>query len=624
MLNYNVEEVKANLKEIFNEFYEWGSLSDSQYLDYYAKGMEMKNSYLQKIFDGTNGRIVLDPKDFKDFMEEFSFEEMKNYVEDGLYSDLCDLNISYNFIDTFKTSVCNTFDKIRVENKKVIMKDEFKMLPFHGQRLTKVLNSLVDMSALTAQKISSTKGLKEAVSDIKNKIIGGEMASFASGANFDGRKIVLSIRPEDLFLISYGNSWRSCMHPDEGEYNNGTLGYMVGPDAFVGFTVMEKDLEEFGYLAPKVWRQMMFVSEVDYEEETVPVLLSQKGYPRLNNALQNMISNATLSLLGWEDNAKINQIEENLTSFRWKNGSGCNEYGYVDAFNWDDAIRGLRSPVLFQAEEAKTILINAQSTFVCLECGSKDDPASSSGLCEGCYYDSRGSICPSCEQHFDEDYGVRVLDIFGDIVYVCEFCREETVWSFKENENIWKVEAVLAIGSKEDSWVYTKDATYSDHLEEYILNSDAAWCETLDSYILQEDVVELSDGTTAYIHDCFIWRVDGKYHEDTEDIDSDEWKEIFSQQLPKILDEAWKMNELFKKYQGSGISKKDCFEILKDYIFKCENREEELQLKTKIILDSLDFSWEPLEDSSFEFRLTGDNPINKEFIDFLLTGEVKE
>lgn len=39
MLNYNVEEVKANLKEIFNEFYEWGSLSDSQYLDYYAKGM---------------------------------------------------------------------------------------------------------------------------------------------------------------------------------------------------------------------------------------------------------------------------------------------------------------------------------------------------------------------------------------------------------------------------------------------------------------------------------------------------------------------------------------------------------------------------------------------------------
>lgn len=88
MLNYNVEEVKANLKEIFNEFYEWGSLSDSQYLDYYAKGMEMKNSYLQKIFDGTNGRIVLDPKDFKDFMEEFSFEEMKSYVEDELYSDL--------------------------------------------------------------------------------------------------------------------------------------------------------------------------------------------------------------------------------------------------------------------------------------------------------------------------------------------------------------------------------------------------------------------------------------------------------------------------------------------------------------------------------------------------------
>lgn len=623
MLNYNVEEVKANLKEIFNEFYEWGSLSDSQYLDYYAKGMEMKNSYLQKIFDGTNGRIVLDPKDFKDFMEEFSFEEMKSYVEDELYSDLRGLNISYNFIDTFKTSVCNTFDKIRVENKKVIMKDEFKMLPFHGQRLTKVLNSLVDMSALTAQNISSTKGVKEAISDIKNKIVGGEMASFASGANFDGRKIVLSIRPEDLFLISYGNSWRSCMHPDEGEYNNGTLGYMVGPDAFVGFTVMEKDLEEFGYLAPKVWRQMMFVSEVDHEEETVPVLLSQKGYPRLNNGLQNMISNATLSLLGWEGNAKINQIEENLTRFRWRNGSDCNEYGYVDAFNWNDAIRGLRSPVLFQAEEDKTILINAQSTFVCLECGSKDDPANCSGLCEECYYGSR-SICPSCEERFDEDYGVRVLDTSGDIVYVCEYCGEETVWSTEEEENIWSEEAVYAIGSKGDSWVYTTKATYSDYAEEYILDSDAAWCETLDSYILQEDVVELPDGTTACIHDCFIWRVDGKYHEDTEDIDSDEWKEIFSQELPKILDEAWKMNELFKKYQGLGTSKKDCFEILKDYIFKCENREEELQLKTKIILDSLDFSWEPVEDSSFEFRLTGDNPVNKEFIDFLLTGEVKE
>lgn len=84
------------------------------------------------------------------------------------------------------------------------------------------------------------------------------------------------------------------------------------------------------------------------------------------------------------------------------------------------------------------------------------------------------------------------------------------------------------------------------------------------------------------------------------------------------------MNELFKKYQELGTSKKDCFEILKDYIFRCENREEEFQLKTKIILDSLDFSWEPIEDSSFEFRLTGDNPVNKEFIDFLLTGEVKE
>lgn len=540
MLNCKVSEVEDNLKNIFEEFYAWRD-ARPEAINYYAHGMENKNEYIQKIFDGTNGRIVLGPDAVsKMFIENPITERIVEYLfsdeiygRDSFYRDLrrifyLDYGLGERFKDLdvakrdsllayflkFREMLGQYLKNVAIDEKGIVFgKNSFDVFG-KGQKTAKVLNSLLDIYVSTEAwpKFEDwdipeevlVKLFSYVIKKIKDIAIGGSIASIVSGYIFKDTKLVLSIRPEDIFLASNGESWRSCMHPDDGEYNNGVLGYITGPDTLIAFTAKEEELNKPNLFGKKVWRQIMFISPECLDSNSY-FLLAQKGYPKQDAALSRVFCDEAINRLDKKDKVVEFDQKQILTT------SNSSPYGYVDALEVYNAIKLAfsLSSKKNDDEKLKINLTNCQGIFMCIHCGETGDPSSCDGLCFGC---SGSCECESCADIGYEDDMYTVYTDRYNSISVCESCLDSYyVFSEYEGEYILS-DSARYIESKGD-FFWEDDCAYLDTKEEYVLEEDAVYIprdgiragkdEAIEAYsgemILMEDAVEV-DGK---IYHCF-------------------------------------------------------------------------------------------------------------------------
>lgn len=565
-LNYNMTEVKEELKSAFAKFIEWQNFMNSNALDHYSKGMESKNNFLQKLFHGTDGRIVIKGEDFAISQDGLFEAEFLTYSTEKLNDDLRAMNLDYEIREGIHRDFVNVARKFSIKNKKVSGKDGLSHHPYNGQKVTKVLNSIIDNSFLSAELGSDADKNKSVMTDIKNKIVGGEIASLGGGAGLKGKKVVISIRPADFFLISYGNSWRSCMHPDGGEYNNGVLGYIHGADSFVAY-VLGEDEEDF--LSPREWRQIMYIT--DKEE-----LISQKGYPNSNIMYSSAINQTVTSLLGWEESFEFtNKVDDIYNGTR-------DHYGYVDLLQYGrSALTGAFSKEK-QTSSYVAITISAQGKFHCLECGDVTwYPASCSGVCDGCH--DEGEWCECCEQTVFDEF-LEVFTSEGNSTYICSCCVEDEA-SWSDHNGCYIIGSNSVWSDHYDDRLFESQVVYSDEMGTYILKGDAVYSSIQKSWLLEDQAVLLDDADedTWVSEDCaddyYLWELDCKYHDEEEDTSSFLYKEI----LGEFHEEALVIN---RRISGNPIEKlADEFE--KDFFKRTEKNSFVLQyLFNKIGLKS--------------------------------------
>jgi len=538
MINYSVGEVKKNLEGLMSNFCDWDYAKDNFAMNEYSDGMSKKNMHLQKIFDGTDGRIILSSSQLENFADYLVEKELNDFIEGNgndlsFFTRMRGMNATRDFTSSFQNNLRSFLSKLSLHTSttKVEFKDASYPSPFNGQRITKALNSIFDFTLATNNTSeilrSSDIGIhpekdinlriKEFSNDVKNQIIGGTIASILT-RSYEGQTLILSIRPEDFFLISYGNSWRSCMHPNGGEYNNGTLGYMAGPDAMVGFTVDTKEFEDANnkWAVPRLWRQIMFVAEGAPEEstETSTVLMTQRGYPCQSPALEHMMAQEVLKRLEWPED--LSNQTKTLNNFNIQNDCDFETYGYVDAFHWDDAIKGIYSETDFTklSNGNLEIFLESQGQFRCLSCGKITSAGDCNGLCQGCFYGNQ-TACDCCGDFCDEDdLNTVIVNSSGDTETWCENCIDDGAVFAESQDSYILCDLVKYVEYKEDYFL-EEDVVFSRFLGEYILFDDAVETSKGD-FILEADAVYLDDGTILTTSDtCYFWS-DGTLHEEQE------------------------------------------------------------------------------------------------------------
>jgi len=528
MLKYDKEEVVTNLNNLFDSFPDWEN-PNGDTVKYYAESMESKNDFLQKMFDGTNGRIVLTEEEKEKYLENNALNTVYSYLNKFSGLRVSKSGVSFqkdvqtiidNFVSNYyraeerkevfivreyfcdltenlRQAFVRYIDRITLDKEKnTVLPKEREFIGFgRGQKLTKVFNTILENMFSFYNPLELEDGyiiVEHILNRIKDVIIGGYIAGFLSTKKDTDVKLVLSIRPEDLFLISYGNSWRSCMHPDCGEYNNGVLGYMNGPDAFVAFIAKEDEVNAINFATQKIWRQMMFVSPERTDEGNY-ALLAQKGYPNNEPLLAEAFCLKALELLGWDKHQDENPSEVICKTTK-------DTYGYVDSLMVSDAIVEAYTQKELAPENGLHIvnLSGCQGDFMCFKCGLKNPAGDCNGNCEFC---AGNFCCDYCEELGLEEEMFLVFDDEDTSFTVCENCAEaHYVYSeikdmYLSNDNAVWVES-------EQDYFWANESTYVPSISGYALDTDIVFCEDLDEYYLEEDTVVSRDGNNIPIEDA--------------------------------------------------------------------------------------------------------------------------
>lgn len=543
MLVYEKEQVATNLENLF-EFYEWVS-SNQEAIDYYASGMEMKNDTIKELFKGTDGRIIIDTNDYTDFMLSMGFDEFRRYMNrEFMYDAYHNLSgrdcLDSYFVDFLSNRYASLIKNCHWDEKGKVVSDS-PLFPYKGQKFTKVLNTIFDSALASYTTIADATcstdvdDQKHKVNYFKNNIIGGKLATIVSGNKVDeknGKYVILSIRPEDLFTISVGNSWRSCMHPDGGEYNTGVLGYITGQDAMVAYTVDKQKFDEAidKGSVKKIWREMMFISDTDKDTKA---LISQKGYPESNKALSDIIADVTLEMLGWKKHENV--LRDVLDIIREDR-----PYGYVDMYNGGKD--NLTSVFLEnQIEERFYLVPIVQGTMKCVCCGKdSDSPSESYGYCSVC--EDGGVYCAVTREWID-----RVEVANGGAVSIDGAFVRTSVFEAK------------------------RGIVYSEHNSEYLLERHCVQLENGD-YVRKsqaEKVVGIDGSNTHILKGTgFLWVTDGAKH-------STEEPENAKEELLK------QKSELVNQYSDDDIE--NGISDFNYYITRSSNRNDETISKIKKI-----------------------------------------
>ena len=105
-------------------------------------------------------------------------------------------------------------------------------------------------------------------------------AAYADTVSELTRKLyfIISVNPLDYLTMSNGVSWNSCHRLGGGQYQGGTLSYMLDKTSMVTYVVT--DLEESVHNTPKVYRQMFHYDQ--------GLFMQNRLYPQGNDGATNL------------------------------------------------------------------------------------------------------------------------------------------------------------------------------------------------------------------------------------------------------------------------------------------------------------------------------------------------
>lgn len=572
LVNYTEAQIEQNLREAMGEYASWDS--NSQFLSDYANGMSSKNESLQKMFDGTDGRIVITDSDVQISRDTIFKAELSEYVKSSdFHYDLVEKmpgeRSSVNgYIDYVREGLNGLVKNFDFQDKKLIGKGPFKNHSFHGQRITKAIMSIFEANILLLELREGTPedSLKTVIDHIKNVIIGGKIASMGGGGGLKNKKLVISIRPEDFFLMSVGNSWRSCLHPDGGEYSNGTLGYIHAKDAFIAYLLDETD----DFLSPRIWRQMMYISDSG-------VLVSQKGYPQKNEFYSRIINETATSLLGWRS---FKDVKKEVRRIKNKeHGYDDEGYGYIDIlrYSFDTALTGalIEEGNVEFGEDDRIVALHLQDKLTCLACGEHTwDAGSQYGLCEYC--EEHSSQCDYCGAHRDEDDLIPVESSYRGVLYFCPEHEGEEFFCSIDGDYISSSSAVYI--EDEGGYILSDDAILAGE-GVYIRKEDAASPSHPDyKYAIRLSDAVLLDGYYVLESDKDLfskWRIDGKTHLGQEEsaFETKAYKDLLDEVHYKAIEYNKRMTfsdpveALAKEIRRTFLSDKETF-FIAEFLFE--------------------------------------------------------
>lgn len=441
LIKYNIVD-DINLMESFIDECLCPVCDMNEYLkDWY----EAKSKYLFKLF-GDKLTIDCGEVEFKKTKDDvindiLADEELKNDIN-NLYhfifimSEKCESIHFFNilmqctrisFLVNYMLNV-NKLQKIKTKLKTDNGKDEYFYI-HANQKPDKVLKNFL--------RIINKVFPNEFTEEIKtaNKLISKIFSKIAmyTGRTVEKGKVVLSIHPFDYITMSQNNSnWTSCMaildkYDTIGDYCAGTVALMNSPCAIIAyrenntqyFPCVSKEFADTAW-NNKGYRNVFIVDPI--------IITGVKGYPNLNNDLDDIILNKLKELaasnLGWkftdiqEDNKKdfenisivyytdkmYNDIDNNLCH--------CIT-GYPDNLN-----KNKSNAVKEKSSSQEYWALKYDAPVKCFEC-LEDIGTSQIPRCNTC----QGVVrCCECDEEIPEGYEL----FFNDTPY-CEYCYDEHI-----------------------------------------------------------------------------------------------------------------------------------------------------------------------------------------------------
>ncbi len=267
--------------------------------------------------------------------------------------------------------------------------------------------------------------------------------------------------------MSLGRNWRSCLHPEDGEYNTACVEYNTGKDSLLSFVIPKSEVNNI--YVEKIWRQIMYITDnvgintSDAINGEVAVF-SQKGYPSTNEYADEISQKYIKEHL---PELQLRPLRAGHISLRpaWGSQEG---YGYIDCFK-GFTNSSINQVILSNAAKDRTDFtsrVSATEGVPCFECGCEGvELSSTNGLCDTCAGD--GYYCEWCGCYCDEDDEVSVHSSQGEISMCRECADNEAVWSDYYQDLILIEDSVDII-----SPYYTKDEIIKKMQHEGLLSHD--------------------------------------------------------------------------------------------------------------------------------------------------------
>lgn len=441
-----------------------------------------KSDRITELFEGTDGRIVIDleaklKEESDNEYSEITSVEGVQYLEKEIQNsrEEAPFYMESRIKDMVVRFFSNPLMQITKKGQIKIKGDDKDKKPkfyFDGMKINKAITQLVE-----GVYFSSGGSSKEKLEWIKNNMIGKTIANairdFSPEVKYKGKSLVLSVRPEDFFTMSCGNSWRSCMNPS-GEYSSGSLPLSKGKDTIVAYLISDEDLDEdIPGGKTKIWRKLFAIND-SYGVSSI-------AYPREDNLLTRIVGGVLFNENDYETltTKEINNISRGSCKTDHllpSNKEDC-DYGYVDFLRngeenayilskevadslRDENLSGYEFKAFLNSKEIST-KFSFQEVSVCLECGETTTYMDDSGTsCESCSEDV--PCCDSCDERFLDGQEV----IVGDerTAYLCLNCVEsETVFSDVYEMPVLEWRSSLAIYNLEGESTYVPSSLVERH-----------------------------------------------------------------------------------------------------------------------------------------------------------------
>jgi hypothetical protein len=255
------------------------------------------------------------------------------------------------------------------------------------------------------------------------------------------RKALLSVHPCDyLEMSNRDNSWTSCHCLNGGAYHGGALSYMNDECSMIFYTV-DDDVEGEYYQSPKRTRQVFcFNSGILLQSRLYPNTDDEEARNTYRNIVQHTIADCLTLPNLWTLKRDHSEVSTRVDTF--EDSLHYPDYDYecfkANVSILKDAHAGDADYILIgytaycincsqPVSEAGSMYCSECADpdyYVCYACGSRVHEDNIHYVNGEYYCDECCSYCDHCQEYTTDDT-TSVHDRCGNLISVCDYCRDE-------------------------------------------------------------------------------------------------------------------------------------------------------------------------------------------------------